>query len=395
MCRVFLIVLDSFGIGAMPDASLFGDRNPNTLGRIAASPMFSANNLTAMGIGNIDGVVALPPVARPIAAHGRLKERSAGKDTTTGHWEIAGLVSSRPFPTYPEGFPPEILDSFMRETGREILCNRPYSGTEVIRDYGEEHLKTGKLIVYTSADSVFQVAAHEEKVPVEELYRYCRIARKLLTGKHAVGRVIARPFVGNSQKGFSRTANRRDFSVLPPERTLLDCVKESGMSVYAIGKIFDIFAGQGITDSIATHSNREGMEAILEIQKKPFTGLCFLNLVDFDMVYGHRENIDGYAAAIADFDRWLPTFLSGMEETDLLLITADHGCDPGDGSTDHTREYVPLLVYGKNVRSSPLGTRDTFADIAATVWEYLASPLEEAQKASASIAGTSLLSAIL
>ncbi len=375
MRRVFLIVLDSLGIGNLPDARLFGDGECNTLRRIAASPLFSAENLKKLGLFHIEGApVSTAPLPAPCAAYGRMAERSLGKDTTTGHWELAGLISETPFPTYPDGFPKEILDPFMKKTGRGILCNRPYSGTEVIRDYGEEHIRTGKLIVYTSADSVFQIAAHEDVVPPETLYRYCEIARSLLTGKHAVGRVIARPFVGDGRNGFARTGNRRDFSVAPPKRTLLDDVKDSGKAVIAIGKIRDIFSGQGITEAIPTHSNREGMDALLSVQKSDFCGLCFLNLVDFDMVYGHREDIDGYAAALTAFDSFLPIFLSGMREDDLLVITADHGCDPGDGSTDHTREYVPLLVYGKNVRSVDLGTRESFADVAATVRDCLFSP---------------------
>lgn len=370
MKRVFLIVLDSCGIGRMPDAANFGDGDCNTLKRISSSSEFSGENMIKMGLGNIDGVDFLPKTKTPAAAYGKLSEKSAGKDTTTGHWEIAGLISSSPMPTFPEGFPPEITEEFSHLTGRKILCNKPYSGTDVIRDYGLEHEKTGALIVYTSADSVFQIAAHESVVPLETLYEYCRAARKMLSGKYAVGRVIARPFTG-TYPDYKRTPNRRDFSLLPPSKTLLDAVSESGKSVLAVGKISDIFAGQGVTEKTVTHSNAEGMEKTAEALSKDFEGLCFVNLVDFDMLYGHRQDIDGYARAFAEFDRWLPLFLSGMKDDDVLIITADHGCDPGDEHTDHTREYVPLIVYGKNVTPKNLGTGKTFADIAASVSDYL------------------------
>ncbi|MBO7157507.1 MAG: phosphopentomutase, partial [Clostridia bacterium] len=287
--------------------------------------------------------------------------------------EIAGLISEKPMPIYPQGFPTDLLADFSRLIGREVICNKPYSGTEVIKDYGDEHLRTGALIVYTSADSVFQIAAHEEIVPVETLYEYCRIARELLAGEHAVGRVIARPFLGESGN-YKRTANRRDFSLEPTGETVLDVLRKEGLDVLSIGKIRDIFAGRGITESHPTHGNEEGMECLLELQKQDFHGLCFANLVDFDMLYGHRNDIDGYAKALSVFDEWLPSFLSEMEEDDLLLITADHGCDPGDLSTDHTRENVPLLIYGKNLKPMDLGVRETFADIAATVADYLGVP---------------------
>ncbi len=369
MKRVFLLVLDSCGIGAMPDAAAFGDAGTNTLLRISASPRFEATNMTALGLGNIEGVQGVAPVVTPLASYARLAERSMGKDTTIGHWEIAGVVSDSPLPTYPDGFPAEIITAFEEATGRGVLCNRPYSGTEVIRDYGEEHLNTGKLIVYTSADSVFQIAAHEDMVSPAQLYDYCRIARQMLTGRHGVGRVIARPFTG--QPGhFTRTANRRDFSLEPPRPTLLDVLKAAGQEVLAVGKIADIFAGRGITHHIPTHSNEEGMAAVAAL-KRDFNGLCFVNLVDFDMLYGHRQDVDGYAAAFAAFDRWLPSFLDKMREDDLLLITADHGCDPGDSSTDHTREYTPLLLYRRGMMPKNHGTRSTFADIAATVADFL------------------------
>ena len=370
MKRVFLIVLDSLGVGEMPDAAAFGDKDCNTLKRISASPEFCIDNLFKMGLGNIDGVNFLKKAELPSAAFARMTELSAGKDTTIGHWEIAGVVSDSPMPTYPDGFPNEILDEFAKKTGRGVLCNKPYSGTKVIADYGEEHIKTGDLIVYTSADSVFQIAAHEDIVPPEMLYEYCRIAREILVGDHAVGRVIARPFVGN-YPDFTRTSNRHDFSVEPPKETLLDAIKSANKTVYAVGKIFDIFAGKGVTQKVFTTSNLDGIEKTLKALDTDFNGLCFINLVDFDMLYGHRQDINGYAKALTEFDRYLPEITSKMRDGDILVITADHGCDPGDNSTDHTREYTPLIVYGKSVKPINLGTRKTFADIAATVADYL------------------------
>ncbi len=370
MKRVFLIVLDSLGVGEMPDAAAFGDKNCNTLKRISASPEFCIDNLFKMGLGNIDGVNFLKKAELPSAAFARMTESSAGKDTTIGHWEIAGVVSDSPMPTYPDGFPNEILDEFSKKTGRGVLCNKPYSGTKVIADYGEEHIKTGDLIVYTSADSVFQIAAHEDIVPPETLYEYCRIAREILVGDHAVGRVIARPFVGN-YPDFTRTSNRHDFSVEPPKETLLDAIKSANKTVYAVGKIFDIFAGKGVTEKAFTTSNLDGIEKTLKALDTDFNGLCFVNLVDFDMLYGHRQDINGYAKALTEFDRYLPEITTKMRDDDILVITADHGCDPGDDSTDHTREYTPLIVYGKSVKPINLGTRKTFADIAATVADYL------------------------
>ena len=367
--RVFLIVLDSCGAGAMPDCAAFGDRDCHTIKRISTSDKFSCDNLRRMGLGNIDGLGFLGKVDAPTARVARLTEKSMGKDTTIGHWEIAGIVSKNPLPTYPEGFPKELLDEFSKRVGRGVLCNKPYSGTDVIRDYGEEHVKTGDLIVYTSADSVFQIAAHEDVVPVEQLYEYCRIARELLCGKHAVGRVIARPFEG--EHPFKRTANRHDFSLEPYGHTVLDALVEQGKDVYAIGKIYDIFAGKGVTEKVFTHSNREGMELSLDALDKDFEGLCFINLVDFDMLFGHRQDIDGYANAFAEFDRWLPSFTENMRDGDMLIITADHGCDPGDHHTDHTREYVPCVMYGKSIEPANLGTRKTYADIAATIADYL------------------------
>lgn len=368
--RVFLIVLDSCGIGEMPDAHCFGDKDCNTLKRISKSSLFGCENTAEMGLGHIDGVDYIPKTDNPTAAVGRLAEASKGKDTTIGHWEISGVISDKPMPTYPEGFPKDVIDEFTKQTGRGVLCNKPYSGTEVIKDYGTEHIKTGDLIVYTSADSVFQIAAHEEVVTLERLYEYCRIARNILKGENSVGRVIARPFT--TEKGeFKRTANRHDFSLEPPEKTMLDAISEAGKTVYAIGKIYDIFAGKGITEHIFTHSNKEGMQKTLEALDKDFEGLCFVNLVDFDMLYGHRQDTDGYANAFSEFDKWLPSFIDKMKKDDILMITADHGCDPGDESTDHSREYVPLIIYGNNIKPVNLGTRSTYADISATITDYL------------------------
>lgn len=373
MKRVFLIVLDSCGIGQLPDAAAFGDHDCHTMRRISASPKYCAENLLKMGLGNIDGQDYLPATDAPTAAVARLAERSMGKDTTIGHWEIAGVISPKPLPTYPDGFPAEVLEAFSAATGRGVLCNKPYSGTEVIADYGAEHVRTGDLIVYTSADSVFQIAAHEDVVPLEQLYEYCRIAREVLRGEHGVGRVIARPFTG-SNPDFKRTANRRDFSLEPPAATLLDAIAATGKTVWGVGKISDIFAAQGITRCDLTHGNGEGMEMALKAVQTDFEGLCFINLVDFDMLYGHRQDVDGYAAALTAFDSWLPNFMAQMKDEDVLMITADHGCDPGDSHTDHTREYVPLVVYGAAVNPVNLGTRSTYSDIAATVAEYLGVP---------------------
>lgn len=368
MKRVFIIVLDSLGIGAEPDAADFGDVGANTLRSVSAGQGFAIPHLLEAGMGNLDGVDYLPRTDKPTAALARLRERSRGKDTTIGHWELAGVVSPTPLPTYPNGFPAEVLDAFTQATGRGVLCNKPYSGTEVIKDYGEEHLKTGKLIVYTSADSVFQIAAHESLVPPEQLYEYCRAARKILQGEHGVGRVIARPFEG--EWPFRRTTNRHDFSLIPP-RTMLNAISEQGQAAIGVGKINDIFAGSGVTESIPTRGNTDGLAKTLALADRDFQGLCFVNLVDFDMLYGHRQDPDGYAAALAEFDRWLPDFLAKLGPEDAVFITADHGCDPSDQSTDHTREYVPLLALGQGIRPVNLGTRSTFADLAATVCELL------------------------
>lgn len=368
MKRVFILVLDSLGIGAEPDAADFGDVGANTLRSVSAGKGFAIPHLLEAGMGNLDGVDYLPRTDKPTAALARLRERSRGKDTTIGHWELAGVVSPTPLPTYPDGFPAEVLDAFTQATGRGVLCNKPYSGTEVIKDYGEEHLKTGKLIVYTSADSVFQIAAHESLVPPEQLYEYCRAARKILQGEHGVGRVIARPFEG--EWPFRRTTNRHDFSLIPP-RTMLNAISEQGQAAIGVGKINDIFAGSGVTESIPTRGNTDGLAKTLALADRDFRGLCFVNLVDFDMLYGHRQDPDGYAAALAEFDRWLPDFLAKLGPEDAVFITADHGCDPSDQSTDHTREYVPLLALGQGIRPVNLGTRSTFADLAATVCELL------------------------
>ena len=368
MKRVFLIILDSLGIGNAPDAAAFGDAGANTLRRIAGG--LSLKNLSALGLGNIDGVDSVAKTDAPMAAHGRLIEKSLGKDTTIGHWELCGIVSERPLPTYPEGFPEEVLSAFSEATGRGVLCNLPYSGTDVIRDYGEAHIKSGDLIVYTSADSVFQIAAHEDIVPLPLLYEYCEKARALLTGKHAVGRVIARPFVG-TPGNFTRTANRRDFSLEPYGKTLLDLLSEEGYDVISVGKISDIFAGRGVTESHPTHGNEEGMQTALAMAEKDFRGLCFINLVDFDMLYGHRQDVSGYGKALEAFDAFLPTLLEKLGDEDALIITADHGCDPGDDSTDHTRECIPLLIYGKKIKPENLGTKEGFSAVGATVTSLL------------------------
>ncbi len=371
MKRVFLIVLDSCGCGALPDSEAFGDIGVHTLRSCAQSEYLNIPNLKRLGIGNIPGLEFLGKEENPAGAVARLAEKSMGKDTTIGHWEIAGIVSPEPLPTYPNGFPEEILEPYRRLTGRGILANAPWSGTEVIEKYGDQHVKTGDLIVYTSADSVFQVAAHEEVVPLEQLYEYCHMARNLLRGKHGVGRVIARPFVGTSG-AYKRTSNRHDYSLEPPARTLLDAVKEAGLSSIGVGKIYDIFAGRGTTDHVYNKSNADGMAHTDRYCAQDFTGLCFVNLVDFDMLYGHRRDIDGYAKALTEFDTWLGQFLPKLREGDIVMITADHGCDPAyAATTDHTREYVPLVIAGPGVKSVNLGTRESFADIAATVADML------------------------
>ena len=365
--RVFLIVLDSFGIGELPDAENYGDKGSNTLKAVSRSEKFNLTNLKKLGLFNIDGVDVCEKEKAPLADFCRIAEKSKGKDTTTGHWEIAGIITEKPFPTYPDGFPPEITQKLEKETGRGILCNKPYSGTKLLLDYGEEHIKTGKLIVYTSADSVLQIAAHEDVVPVEKLYEYCKIARKIMTGKHGVGRIIARPFTG-AYPEFTRTSRRHDFSLVPPKDTMCDILCKNNIEVIGVGKIFDIFAGKGIEKTFPTKSNDDGMEKIKELQKEDFNGLAFINLVDFDMVYGHRNDVDGYAGALTKFDEFIGGFIEDMRNDDVLIITADHGCDPSTESTDHSREYIPLLIYGKELKNGVnLGTRTTFSDIGSTV----------------------------
>ncbi len=365
--RAFIIVLDSMGIGEMPDAADWGDEGSNTLRAIRSHPAFDCPNLEKLGLFNIDGIDEKYRSAR--TCYARMTESSKGKDTTIGHWEIAGIYSPKPLPTYPNGFPDEVIRAFEKATGRGVLCNRPYSGTEVIKDFGEEHLKTGKLIVYTSADSVFQIAAHEDLVPIEELYRYCEQARALLQGEHGVGRVIARPFTGTYP--FQRTPRRHDYSLTPPADTMADILKERGFDVISVGKIFDIFAGKGFTESHPTVNNEDGMDKTLEIVKRDFNGLCFINLVDFDMVYGHRNDVEGYARAMTAFDKRLGELLPLLQKDDLLIITADHGCDPVTPSTDHSREYTPMLAYGDKIKKGvDLGTRESFADIGSTVLEW-------------------------
>lgn len=367
--RVFIIVLDSFGVGAAPDAADFGDTGANTLSSCARTGKLCVPNMQKLGLFNIDGVSAGEKVHEPAGAYLKISERSKGKDTTTGHWEISGLVSEKPFPTFPEGFPQEVIDKFKAATGRGVLCNKPYSGTKVIADYGGEHLRTGDLIVYTSADSVFQIAAHESVVPPEKLYEYCRMAREILTGKYAVGRVIARPFEG--EYPFTRTPRRHDFSLVPPKDTMLDCLSRQGCDVIGVGKIYDIFAGKGLTKYVRDIGNLCDMSHTASFQSIPFHGLCFTNLVDFDMSFGHRRDPEGYALALNEFDVWLGTFLEKMLPDDVLFITADHGCDPCYTGTDHTREYIPVLISGAGIKPGNLGTRACFGDIGATVLELL------------------------
>ena len=367
--RLFLIVLDSVGIGEAPDAALFGDEGSNTV-RAAVEAGADLPNLKKLGLFNIDGMDWTTGEPAPAGAFGRMQEASMGKDTTIGHWEIAGVVSPKPLPTFPDGFPPEIIEKFEQLTGRKVICNKPYSGTQLLLDYGREHVETGALMVYTSADSVFQVAAHEEVVPVEELYRYCEMARELLIGDYAVGRVIARPFIGE-YPNYTRTSRRHDFSLKPPRPTMLDAIRDAGLDSIAVGKISDIFAGSGVTEIIRTANNTEGIARTLELLRRDFHGICFVNLVDFDMVYGHRNNAPGYAEALMEFDRALPEICAGLKKEDLLMITADHGCDPSTPSTDHSREYTPLVAWSPSVfPGTNLGTHNTFADIGATVVDF-------------------------
>ncbi|MBR6598930.1 MAG: phosphopentomutase [Oscillospiraceae bacterium] len=360
--RVFLIVLDSFGAGELPDAEKFGDAGAYTLKSCYDTGKLNVPCMQSMGLFNIDGINFGNKVAEPIAAYGKMSEISAGKDTTIGHWEISGLVSENPLPVYPDGFPEEFITELSRQTGRKVICNKTYSGTQVIHDYGREHIKTGALIVYTSADSVCQIAAHEDIVPVDELYRYCEMARKIFP----VGRIIARPFEGE-YPDFKRTANRHDFSLEPSGKTILDALKEKGFDTLSVGKIYDIFAGCGISDMVRTTGNADGMSKTDMCAKTDFRGLCFTNLVDFDMLYGHRRDSEGYTQALNEFDSWLSGFIKTMNDDDILMITADHGCDPGFKGTDHTREYIPFLMYGNKVAPHDLGVRKSFADIASTI----------------------------
>ncbi len=388
--RVFLIVLDSFGIGELPDSEAFGDKGTNTLRSVATSSKFNTPNMKSLGWFNIDGVDYLDGVDAPVGSYCRIAEKSMGKDTTIGHWEIAGVISPKPLPTYPDGFPRDFMEKFEKAVGRKTVCNKPYSGTEVIADYGEHHMKTGDLIVYTSADSVFQIAANEAVIPLSELYDICATARRMLTesGEHAVGRVIARPFVGTDKSNFKRTTNRHDYSLKPPKKTMLDYIKAAGLDSIGVGKIYDIFDGEGITEKFKTTGNNNGMEITLELADRDFGGLAFVNLVDFDMLYGHRRDIDGYAQGATDFDGYLGKLMGKLRDDDMIIITADHGCDPGYAkTTDHTREYVPMLAYGPSIKGGVnLGTRSTYADMAATVCEFLG--------VKADIAGTSFLKEI-
>ncbi|NLN65461.1 MAG: phosphopentomutase [Clostridiaceae bacterium] len=374
MKRIILIVLDSVGIGELPDSRDYGDEGSNTLGNIArAVKGFQLPNLQKMGLSNIDGI-DMPPhfqkVEHPEGAYGKMAEKSVGKDTTTGHWEISGIILESPFPVYPKGFPNELIEKFEEKIGRKTLGNFPASGTVIIQELGDEHVKTGFPIVYTSADSVFQIAAHEEVIPIEKQYEICRIARAMLTGQHGVGRVIARPFVGESGS-YTRTGRRKDFAISPPSKTILNVLKDNGFEVRAVGKIEDIFNGSGITGSVHTNGNEDGVDKTLKWMQDSFEGLLFTNLVDFDMNYGHRNNPEGYAKALVEFDVRLPEILAQLKEDDILIITADHGCDPTTTSTDHSREYVPLLVSGTRVKKGKnLHIRDTFADIAKTIAEY-------------------------
>ncbi len=370
--RVIVIVLDSVGIGALPDADEYGDEGANTLGNLSrVINGLKLPHLEKLGLGKIESIEGLTTEITAMGAYGKMAEKSKGKDTTTGHWELAGIVTEEPFPTYPNGFPDEIIDKFTDLIGCGILGNKPASGTKIIGELGEVHLKTGKPIVYTSADSVFQIAAHEKVIPIERLYEICKIARSILTGKHAVGRVIARPFIGEPGN-FNRTDRREDFSLLPPQPTMLDKVKKAGQSVQAVGKIIDIFAGQGVTESNHTVDNMESVDAMLAYMETEKPGLLFVNLVEFDMNYGHRRNPKGYAAELEAFDLRLPEILSNLQESDVLMITADHGCDPTFSGTDHTREYVPLLVYGEQIKKNyNLGIRESYSDMAVTITELL------------------------
>ncbi|NLZ38821.1 MAG: phosphopentomutase [Firmicutes bacterium] len=365
--RIIMVVLDGLGVGELPDAAQYGDAGSNTLGHLAQTVGgINIPFLQSLGIGCLTTVTGAACPEQPLAAYGKMNERSAGKDTTTGHWEISGLILDKPFPVFENGFPPEVIEPFSAAIGRPVLGNIKASGTEIIEVLGEKHLQTGNPIVYTSADSVFQIAAHEEVVPLKTLYKWCEIARQLLKGDFAVGRVIARPFIG-TPGNFIRTANRRDYSLAPPRETVLDKLVAAGYEVVGVGKIKDIFAGRGLTAAVKTKDNDDGMSKLLELMKSFKQGLIFVNLVDFDMLYGHRNNVQGYAQALERVDKQLEAVSREMEDVDLLIILADHGCDPTYPHTDHTREYVPLLVYGKQVKPVNLGIRETFADVGQTI----------------------------
>ncbi len=370
--RVVLIVMDSVGAGELPDAKLYNDEGSNTLGNISKKiGGLKLPNLQKLGLGNIDGIKGFEGEKKPVGSYGRSLEKSPGKDTTTGHWEIAGLILDQAFPTYPDGFPQDVISEFEKRIGTKSIGNYPASGTVIIQDLGDEHVKTGYPIVYTSADSVFQIAAHEDVIPLERLYEICQIARDMLVGEHAVGRIIARPFVG-SNGDYKRTTNRRDFSLKPIRKTILNNIVEKGLDVCAVGKIEDIYGGYGITKAVHTKSNMDGVDKTIEYMKEPTKGLIFTNLVDFDMLYGHRNDVEGYANALREFDAKIPEIIDALRDDDVLIITADHGCDPTTSSTDHSREYIPMLVYGKSIKSGiNLGTRESFSDIGKTIGEML------------------------
>ncbi len=377
--RVIWIVLDSAGIGEMPDAAQYGDSGSDTLGNIARIRGLKLPNLARLGLGNIKPLTGIPPAASPAAAYGKCTLASPGKDTTTGHWEMVGIHLAKPFPLYPHGFPPDVMNEFERRTGRRSLGNKAASGTEILKELGEEHMRTGSPIVYTSADSVFQIAAHEEVIPLWELYKMCETARDILRGPHEVGRVIARPFTGAPGK-FARTSNRHDYAVPPPRDMLLDQLHDRGVLIHGVGKIFDVFLGRGIQESTKTKNNSEGMAETLNAMREMDRGMIFVNLVDFDQQYGHRNDVEGYGAALEEFDAWVPALQSQLRENDLAIFTADHGCDPTTPSTDHSREYVPLLVSGPKVRAAVnLGTRGSLSDIGQTVAENFGARLTQGQ----------------
>lgn len=370
--KVVLIIIDGFGVGALPDANSYGDENSNTLFNIFKHvPNLTLSNLESLGLGKIIKVPGLNNRFKALGSYGKMQEKSPGKDTITGHWEISGIILNSPFPTYPNGFPAEIITTFERRIGKKVLGNKAASGTEIIKELGEKHISTGYPIVYTSADSVFQIAAHEDVISIQELYNYCLIAREILQGTHGVGRVIARPFIGKPGN-FKRTANRRDYSLPPPEVTMLDLIKEKGFDVTGIGKINDIFAGQGLTKSIPTNNNADGINKTINTIKDQENGLIFTNLIDFDQLYGHRNDVEGYATELQYFDDNLSLIIDSLDEKDILVISSDHGCDPTTPSTDHSREYVPVIFYGHPLKKDiDLGTRSTFADLGTTITELL------------------------